>query len=408
MLPQRFEREKRLGLRIGVAPFAKQQIVGVGGIDQRVVLCVDLSLLDRPDLLTDLDHGIAEAVELAFRFAFGRLDHQRARHRKRHGRGVKAEIHKPLGDVLHRNAGGLLDGAQVDDALMRHPAVLRFVEHGVMGREAVGHIVGGQNRMLGRPLEAFGAHHGDVGPGDGQNRRRAPGGGRDLADGARAAGCGVDALNHDMIGQEGREMGLDGDGPHPRPATAMGNAERLVQVDMADVGAEVGRPRMPDEGIEVGTVEIDLAAGAMDDVANLDNRRLEDAMGRGVRDHEGGEALGVLFGKRLECGDIDVAIVIARHHHHLEPGEHGAGRIGAMGRSGDEADVALAFAARLVIGANTQEPRVFALAAGIGLERDGIKARDLAKPRLELLKELQIALRLLKGRKGVHMGELAP
>ncbi len=55
--------------------------------------------------LPDRDHGIAEAVELRLQFGFGRLDHQRARHREAHGRGVEAVVDQPLGDVIDGDAG---------------------------------------------------------------------------------------------------------------------------------------------------------------------------------------------------------------------------------------------------------------------------------------------------------------
>ena len=43
------------------------------------------------------------------RFRFGRLDHQRARHRKAHGRRVEAVVDQPLGDVVDGDADGVLE-----------------------------------------------------------------------------------------------------------------------------------------------------------------------------------------------------------------------------------------------------------------------------------------------------------
>ena len=65
------------------------------------------ALHDLLDLLADLNHRIAEAIELALVLALRRLDHQRARHRKRHGRRVEAIVDQPLGDVHLLDAGGL-------------------------------------------------------------------------------------------------------------------------------------------------------------------------------------------------------------------------------------------------------------------------------------------------------------
>ena len=46
-------------------------------------------------------------------------------------------------------------------------------------------------------------------------------------------------------------MPADADRPDTRPAAAVRNAEGLVQVQVRDVGADLGRPADPDQGIEV-------------------------------------------------------------------------------------------------------------------------------------------------------------
>ena len=61
-----------------------------------------------------------------------------------------------------------------------------------------------------------------------------------------------------------------------------------------------------------------------------------------------------------------------------------------------------------MIAADGEQPRIFALAAGIGLQRHGVEAGDLGQHLLELLEELLIALRLLERREGMHHGEFAP
>ena len=89
-------------------------------------------------------------------------------------------------------------------------------------------------------------------------------------------------------------MRLDADRPHARAAAAMRNAEGLVQVHVADIGAEFGRAHQADLRIEIGAVEIDLAAMGMDDRADILDALLEHAVGRGIGDHQRGEIRGML------------------------------------------------------------------------------------------------------------------
>jgi hypothetical protein len=73
---------------------------GVRRVLQHVVHRVRLAVHHRLNLAADRNQRIAEPVELVLRLALGRLDHHRARHRKRHGRRMEAVVHQPLRDVL--------------------------------------------------------------------------------------------------------------------------------------------------------------------------------------------------------------------------------------------------------------------------------------------------------------------
>jgi hypothetical protein len=61
----------------------------------------------------------------------------------------------------------------------------------------------------------------------------------------------------------------DRDGTHAGPAAAVRDAERLVQVEVRDVAAELAGRAQPHHRIHVGAVHVDLAAVAMDDLARL-------------------------------------------------------------------------------------------------------------------------------------------
>src|ERR1700750_2254836 len=109
-------------------------------------------------------------------------------------------------------------------------------------------------------------------------------------------------------------MRLDADRSHTRAAAAMRDAECLVQVEMADIRAVIAGPGQPDLRIHVGTVEIDLAAMVMHDVADLANMLLEHAVGGGIGDHYGGEGFRMLRRLGAQIVDVDVAARVARDY----------------------------------------------------------------------------------------------
>ena len=83
----------------------------------------------RANLFANRDHGVDEAINLHLRLALGRLDHQRACHRKTHRRRVKTIVHQPLGNVHVADATKLFDRAHIDDAFMGDEAAVTGVEH---------------------------------------------------------------------------------------------------------------------------------------------------------------------------------------------------------------------------------------------------------------------------------------
>ena len=82
-----------------------QQVMGVRGVFEHIVVAVGVAVLDRRDFGPDRDHRLAETVELALGLAFRRFDHQRIGDRERHGRRVETVIDQPLGHVVDGYAG---------------------------------------------------------------------------------------------------------------------------------------------------------------------------------------------------------------------------------------------------------------------------------------------------------------
>ena len=253
---------------------------GVRRVLQHVVFRIGLAVDDRLNLLPDRDHRVAEPIELFLRLAFGRLDHQRAGDRKRHRRRVKAVIHQPLRHVELFHARRL-ESAQVEDHLVRDRAVRPRVQHVVMRLEALLDVVRVQDGVLRGVGHALGAQHADVAVGDQQDARRAPGRRRDRANRLRAANA-----DDRMAGQERREVRRHADRPHAGSAAAVRDRERLVQVQVADVGADRRRAREPDLRVHVRAVHVDLAAVLMNDGADVLDGVLEHAMRRRIGHHQ--------------------------------------------------------------------------------------------------------------------------
>ena len=78
-----------------------------------------------------------------------------------------------------------------------------------------------------------------------------------------AAGC------SGWLGRKARRCARTRDRPDARAAAAVRDAERLVQVQVRHVGAEPARLREADERIQVGAVDVHLAAGVVQQGADL-------------------------------------------------------------------------------------------------------------------------------------------
>ena len=191
-------------------------------------------------------------------------------------------------------------------------------------------------------------------------------------------------------------------------ATAMGNAEGLVQVQMADIGTKGPRTAQTHLCIEVGAIEVHLTAMAMHQLADAANAGLEHAVGGGVGDHQRRQAVGMLRRASRQILLIDVAVVIAGHRHHLETRHHGTGGIGAMGTGGNQTDIAMVVTSGAMPGPDHEQPGVLPLGTGIGLQRHGCKTRERRKPGFQLLGQALVTQGLCSRGEGVQPGKGRP
>ena len=212
----------------------------------------------------------------------------------------------------------------------------------------------------------------------------------------------------DVPRQERRQVRRDADRPHARPAAAVRNRERLVQVQVADVSADRRRAGEAHLRVHVRAVHVDLAAVGVDHRADVLDVLLVDTVRRGVGDHQACQAVAVFGGLGLEIGQVHFPVGRVGHDHHRHASHRGAGRVGAVRGCRDENDVALALAARAVVGADDQQAREFALRAGVGLQRHGGEAGDGAQRRLHVAQDLRVALDLVRRHERVDAAEPLP
>ncbi|MNM39129.1 hypothetical protein D3C81_499000 [compost metagenome] len=146
----------------------------------------------------------------------------------------------------------------------------------------------------------------------------------------------------------------------------------------------------------------------MNDLAQFLDAFFKHAMRGRVGDHHAGQVGAVLFRFRLQVGQVHVAVGVAAGDDHLHADHVGRCGVGAVRRRGNQADVAVAFAARFVIRLDYQQASVFALRAGVRLQRDGGVARQRAQHFFQLRDHFAVADRLRIRRERVDVRELGP
>ncbi len=177
---------------------------------------------------------------------------------------------------------------------------------------------------------------------------------------------------------------------------------------MAHVGSHVTGAGETHLGVHIGTVHIDESTHAVDDVDDVEDALFESTVGRRIGNHQAAEGVFVLLGFGLQVVDVDITLVVALYDHHRHTGLGGGSGVGAMGRGGDEADVALTLTVGNVIVADDGEAAVFAIGTRVRLQRATGETSDDGKLALDVLDHLKVTLGLVGGDEGVHAGKLAP
>ena len=378
------------------------------GVLEDVALARLASGFDLGDLGADGDQGVDEAVQLGLVLGLGGLDHQSVGDGPGHGGCVEAVVLETLGNVDGFDAASVLEAADVQDELVGTAAVLVGVQDRVVGLETGHDIVGVQEGDLGCVGEASVAHHVDVVECDGENAGAAPGSGTDRGRGVVAA-LGLEVLAGWVGGQEGTQVLGHTDGSDTGTTTTVWDTEGLVQVQVANVGADLTGRAETDLGVHVGSVHVDLTAGLVDQTASLLGTGLEDTKGTGVGDHECGELVLVLLALGLEIGKIQVTglgVTLDGNNTHTSHGSTGG--VGTVSRDGNQADVALVATLGFLELLDDTETSKLTLGTRVGLHSNLGHASDIGELLLQIIDHLDVALGLVSGHEGVHLGEFGP
>ena len=228
-------------------------------------------------------------------------------------------------------------------------------------------------------------------------RRRA-----DRADALALAVLGV----HRVRGQVRRQVGAHRDRPDARAAAAVRDAEGLVQVEVRDVAAELARPGVAQQRVEVGAVDVHLTAVLVHDLAQLGDGVLVDAVRRRVGDHDRrpGRRRAPRTGARRSSRSTEPSSVAFTTTTRM-PAITADAALVPWADDGIRHDVAVGVAVGAVVAADRQQPGELALRAGVGLDRDPVVAGDLGQPALEVGDQPAVAGGVLGRRERVQVGE---
>ena len=82
---------------------------------------------------------------------------------------MEAVVHQTLGQVIHLKTGAAAQAAQIENAFMGHQAALPPEQHGVMGIQTLGEIVGRQQSNRRCLTQPGSSHQAQVHPTDRKN-----------------------------------------------------------------------------------------------------------------------------------------------------------------------------------------------------------------------------------------------
>ena len=174
----------------------------------------------------------------------------------------------------------------------------------------------------------------------------------------------------------------------------MGLREGLVEVEVNGIKAHQSGRGDAEDGVEVRTVIIHLAAGHVDDFTGCFDVSFKQTQGVGVGDHH--RRRGFI---RHRCKRIQIhsAVLETGDFNNLETGHGGAGWVRAVSRIGNDDLGSLVFSTQTEVLLNATNGRKFALGTCHGLEGDLVHACTDLEHVLHLIENREQALQVMLG-----------
>ena len=200
-----------------------------------------------------------------------------------------------------------------------------------------------------------------------------------------------------------REPRRQHDRTRARAAAAMRGRERLVQVDVHGVDAEIARTRLADDGVEIRAVAVEVGSRLVHRIGDADDLALEQPAGVGIGQHD-----------RRDIGrergphrfDADDSVLAGRYGPYGIADQRRGRGIRAVGGIGNQHDPPrLSLPARLDRRLDRHHAAEFAMRAGLRRHRDRVHAGHGQQGVGQRFNDLERPLRRRDRLQRVHVGE---
>ena len=175
----------------------------------------------------------------------------------------------------------------------------------------------------------------------------------------------------------------------------------LVQVDVHRIDAQITRPHPPDDGVEIRTIAIDIAACGMDRIGNGLHVPFEQAACVGVSDHDAGH---IRTKPRLQRIQINAPFGRCGNIFDRESGKGRRRRVGAMRAFGHQNDAAW-IAPRFQCGLDRQYAAQLAMRTSLGCHGNAVHAGQFDQPDRQFIDNCKRTLHCLDRLQWMHVGK---